>query len=212
MNAGNLLVGVALGAALGYGGARLAPRWLQKPQWGPSAYVAAVANAVLVGLLAGSHGLGRYFWTQLIFVSILTLASLLDLHERIIPNEVVLFGLVAGVLLALVAPYPERSWLQALAGAGAGFGFLLVLALLVKGGMGLGDVKLAAVIGLFLGLKWVGMGLVFAFLAGGVLSGLLLLLRIVGRKDHVPFGPFLALGAAVTAVYGPQIWQWYTSL
>lgn len=212
MSAGNLLAGVAIGAALGYGGARLSPRWLQKPQWGPSAYAAAAVNAVLVGLLAGSHDLGRYFWTQLVFVSILTLASLVDLHERIIPNEVVLFGLVAGLLLAFLAPYPERTWLQAVAGAAAGFGFLLLLALLVKGGMGLGDVKLAAVIGLFLGLKWVGMGLVFAFLAGGVLSGLLLLLRIVGRKDHVPFGPFLALGAAVTAIYGPQIWQWYTTL
>jgi len=208
----DVLGGLALGGALGYGGARLAPRWLKRPQWGQAAYAAAAANAVLVGLLAASHGLGPYFWTQLVFLSLLTLASLVDLHERIIPNEVVLFGLGAGILLLLIAPYPERSWLQALGGAGAGFGFLLVLALLVKGGMGLGDVKLAAVIGLFLGLRWVGMGLVFAFLLGGVLSGALLLLRIVGRKDHVPFGPFLALGAAVTAIYGPQIWQWYTSL
>lgn len=206
-----VLLGAVLGAAAGYGGARLAPRWLEKPPrtWEP--YVAAGFNGLLAGILAAGHPLDNYFWQQLIFVTILTTVSLVDLHDRIIPNEAVIFGLVAGGIMLFALPYPEKSWLEALGGAAAGFAGLLALALLVKGGMGEGDVKLAAVIGLFLGIRWVGMGLVLAFLAGGFLAGLLLLLRLVKRKDHIPFGPWLALGAAVTALYGSEIWTWYTS-
>jgi leader peptidase (prepilin peptidase)/N-methyltransferase len=202
-------VAVALGAGLGYGGARLAPRWLERPPrtWAP--YVAAGVTGLLAGLLAVAHPLDSYFWQHLFFLTLLVTASYVDLHERIIPNELVIAGIVLGGILLLAAPYPEKSWLSALGGAGLGFGLLLVLALLVRGGMGLGDVKLAAVIGLFLGYPGVGMGLLFAFLSGGLVGALLLLFRIVGRKDAIPFGPYLALGAAVTAIYGAGIWTWY---
>jgi len=205
-------VGALLGAALGYGVGRLAPRWMEGQLRPGALYGAAVVNGVLTGLLAWGHGLDRYFWTQMPFFALLMLASLVDLHDRIIPNEVVVAGLALGTLLIFLAPYADRSWKLALGGAALSFGLLLLLALLVPGGMGLGDVKLAAVIGLFLGLKWVGMGLIFAFVAGGLISGVLLLTRRVGRKAYIPFGPFLALGSVVAALYGPQIWAWYTGL
>jgi leader peptidase (prepilin peptidase) / N-methyltransferase len=212
MSALHVAAGAALGAALGYGGARLAPRWLERApkSWGP--YAAAAANGLLAGLLAAGHPLDRYFWQQLFFISLLVAASYVDLHERIIPNELVLAGLGVGAVMLLVIPYPEKSWLQALGGAGLGFGFLLLLAVLVRGGMGLGDVKLAAVIGLFLGYPWVGMGLMLAFLAGGLAGALLILLRVVGRKDVIPFGPYLALGAALTVIYGARLWMWYSGV
>jgi leader peptidase (prepilin peptidase) / N-methyltransferase len=202
-------VGALLGAALGFGGALLAPRWMESRvrPWEP--YLLAGVNGLLTALLAAAHPLDGYFWQHLLFISILTTASLVDLHDRIIPNELVLFGLGAGLLLLFVAPYPDKDWLFGLLGAVAGFLFLLLLALIARGGMGLGDVKLAAVIGLFLGLKWVAMGLVFAFLGGGLISAILLLSRVVGRKSHIPFGPWLALGAVVTVLYGAQIWNWY---
>jgi len=73
----------------------------------------------------------------------------------------------------------------------------------------MGDVKLALIMGLFLGLNWIGMALIFAFLVGGILSAVLLLARRVGRKGHIPFGPFLALGAIVTVIWGWPIWVWY---
>ncbi len=205
-------VAVLLGAAIGYGGARLALRWLQKRPAAWEFYAMAAVNGFLAGLLAAGHPLDNYFWQQLVFLSVLTVASFVDLHDRIIPNELVLFGLVAGGLMLFLLPYPEKTWLSGLYGAVAGFGFLLLLALLVKGGMGFGDVKLAAVIGLFLGFPSVAMGLVFAFFAGGFVGGLLLVLRVVGRKDHIPFGPWLSLGAAVTVLYGAQIWSWYMGI
>ncbi|HYG57748.1 MAG TPA: A24 family peptidase [Symbiobacteriaceae bacterium] len=201
---------LALGAALGYGGGRLAPRWIvEKPMRSWEPYVLSAINGGLMALLAMAHPLDAYFWQHLIFISVLTTASLVDLHDRIIPNELVLFGLAAGGALLLLAPYPDKTWLQALIGAGAGFGFMLVLALIAPAGMGLGDVKLAAVIGLFLGFPWVGMGLVLAFLSGGLLSAVLLIARVVGRKNHIPFGPWLALGAILTILYGARIWSWY---
>jgi leader peptidase (prepilin peptidase)/N-methyltransferase len=212
MSMWQVTVGTLVGVALGYGGALLSSRWLVKPirSWEP--YVTALVNGGLAYLLVHGHGLDRYFWQQLLFLSILTTASLVDLHEMIIPNELVIAGLLFGLGFILLAPHSDQSWQMALAGAAVGFGSLLLLALLVKGGMGMGDVKLAAVIGLFLGLKWVGMGLLLGFLTGGLLSALLLMFRLVTRKDHIPFGPWLAIGAAIAALYGPQIWAWYYPL
>lgn len=205
------LVGAALGAAIGYGGARMAPRWLQNPPRPWEAYAVAAVNGLLAGLLAAQQPLNNYFWQHLIFLSVLTVAAQVDLHDRIIPNELVLFGLGAGLIMIFALPYPDKTWSQALLGGLTGFGLLLLLAILVKGGMGMGDVKLAAVIGLFLGLNWVPMGLIFAFVLGGLVGLALILLKIVGRKDHIPFGPYLALGAAITVLYGAQIYAWYTS-
>lgn len=200
----------AVGAGLGYLGGWLAPRWLEKRPQPWTIYPLVAITALCTGLLAVAHPLtATYFWHQLLFIAILTTAAYVDVHERIIPNELVLFGLAAGLLLMLVAPYPEKSWVQALSGGAAGFGFLLLLALLVPGGMGMGDVKLAAVMGLFMGLTYIGMGLIFSFLAGGIISAGLLIARAVGRKGHLPFGPFLALGSIVTVIYGWEIWVWY---
>jgi prepilin signal peptidase PulO-like enzyme (type II secretory pathway) len=209
---GQLLLAAALGGGLGYLGGWLSPRWLeQRPQpW--AVYTLAGVNAVLTALLALQHPLtGPYFWHHLLFVAILSVSAFADLHERIIPNEVVLFGLAAGLLMMLAAPYPEKSWMQAMSGGAAGFGFLLLLAVLVPGGMGMGDVKLSAVLGLFLGLNYIGMAMIFSFLLGGLVSAVLLVMRAVGRKQHIPFGPFLSLGAYITLLYGWEIWVWYIS-
>lgn len=207
-----VLFGAAFGAAAGYGGARLAPRWMSKPPRPWEFYVAAAVNGLLVGLLAARHGLGSYFWAQILFVTVLTTASLVDLHDKILPDPLVAFGLVSGLLLLFVAPYAEKSWLQGIIGMFSAFAVLFILAIIVPGGMGMGDVKLAAVIGLFLGFPWAGMGLVLSFLAGGLVSALLLTLRIVGRKSAIPFGPWLALGSVLTVLYGQDIWLWYISL
>lgn len=204
-----VLVAALVGAALGYGGGRLAPRWMEKPPQAWAIYALAGVNGLLTGLLAWRYGLSAYFWHQFIFLAILSLASFVDLHDRIIPNELVLFGLGAGLLLMLLSPYAEKGWLQAMGGGGAGFLFLLLLALLVPGGMGMGDVKLAAVMGLFMGFPWIGMGLLLSFLIGGLVSAGMLVARRVGRKQHIPFGPFLALGSILTVIYGGPIWAWY---
>lgn len=206
------LVGAAVGGGLGFGGAWLAPRWMDSTPRREAIWAVIGAAAVLVGLLAYSHGLGAYFWPRAIFLGILVVASFIDLFDRIIPNELMLFGLGAGLLSALVLPSGRWGFFDALLGGVAGLGFLLFLAVLVRGGMGIGDVKLAGVMGLFLGWPWIFMGLVLGFLSGGLVAGALMAFTSVTRKDKIPFGPFLALGAALTALYGEAIWAWYIGI
>ncbi|MBP2018449.1 leader peptidase (prepilin peptidase)/N-methyltransferase [Symbiobacterium terraclitae] len=202
-------VGAVLGGALGYLGARVSPRWLPQPPPAWAQWALAAGTGLTAALLARAYPLTASFWHQLPFVALLLLAAFVDLQDRIIPNELVLSGLGAWLLVMLLAPYGDKSWLSALGGGAAAFAFFYLLAVLVPGGMGMGDVKLALVMGLFLGLNWVAMALFFAFVSGGLTAGVLLALRKVGRRGHIPFGPFMALGGLITLLWGNQIWTWY---
>jgi len=143
----------------------------------------------------------------LVFVTMLLAVTLTDLEQRIIPNKILLVATVLGVAIAAVAvpgTLPER----ALAAAAAG-GLLFLAALIYPRGMGLGDVKLAAVMGLFLGRN-VGPAMLIAVLAGA-LVGLAMIVRegAAARKRAIPFGPFLALGGVVGLLAGDQLVDWY---
>ena len=129
-------------------------------------------------------------------------AAVIDLEHRIIPNKITALGAVLALTLG-TALDPSGEPTRLIAGAAAG-GFLLVAALAYPGGMGMGDVKLAAVMGLFLGSA-VAPAILIALLSG-VLVGAVVIARkgaAAGRKTAIPFGPFLALGAIV-AVYAGQ--------
>jgi leader peptidase (prepilin peptidase) / N-methyltransferase len=143
----------------------------------------------------------------LVFVSLLAAVTLTDLERRIIPNKILVVGAVAAVAIAAVSDpgsLPER----AIAAAAAG-GLLFAAALAYPRGMGLGDVKLAATMGLFLGRE-VGPALFVALLAGA-LVGLAMIAAggAAARKRAIPFGPFLALGGVVGLLYGNQLVDWY---
>ena len=135
-------------------------------------------------------------------------AALIDVEFRIIPNRITGLGAVLALVIGLAldpAGEPERL----IAGVAAG-GFLLLAALAYPGGMGMGDVKLAAVMGLFLG-RAVAPAILIALLAG-VLAGALIIARKgarAGRKTAVPFGPFLALGAIVAVYAGEPLVDLY---
>ncbi|MGA2165932.1 MAG: prepilin peptidase [Solirubrobacteraceae bacterium] len=141
-------------------------------------------------------------------ILLLVPAALIDLEHRIIPNK--LTG--AGALLALglgTALDPMGEPARLIAGAAAG-GFLLAAALAYPGGMGMGDVKLAGVMGLFLGAA-VAPAILIALLSG-VLVGAVIVARKgakAGRKTAVPFGPFLALGGIVAVFAGQPLVNWY---
>lgn len=143
----------------------------------------------------------------LVFVTMLVAITLTDLERRIIPNKILIAGALAALAIAAVADpgsLPER----AIAAAAAG-GLLLAAALAYPRGMGLGDVKLAATMGLFLG-RDVAPALFVALLAGS-LVGLALIARhgTEARKRAIPFGPFLALGGVVGLLSGNELIEWY---
>ena len=144
----------------------------------------------------------------LVLVGVLVTVALIDFDHRIIPNRIMLPAAIAAVAIGIVtdpAGVPE----QLIAGAAAG-GFLLVFALAYPRGMGMGDVKLAAVLGLFLG-RSVAVALLAGVVAGTVAGVLIMARRGVadGRKTAVPFGPFLALGGVIGLLAGPAIVHWY---
>jgi leader peptidase (prepilin peptidase) / N-methyltransferase len=143
----------------------------------------------------------------LVFVTMLAAITLTDLERRIIPNRILLVGAVACVAIALPtdpAGIPERL----IAAVGAG-GLLFLVALAYPAGMGLGDVKLIATMGLFLG-RAVAPAFLIALLAGSVV-GLALLARhgSTARKMAIPFGPFLAFGGVVGMLAGSQLIDLY---
>ena len=143
----------------------------------------------------------------LVFVTMLLAITLTDLERRIIPNKILIVATVIGVAIAAATDpgsLPER----AIAASAAG-GLLFAAALAYPRGMGLGDVKLAATMGLFLG-RDVAPALFVALLAGS-LVGLALIARdgAEARKRAIPFGPFLALGGVVGLLAGNELIEWY---
>jgi len=144
-------------------------------------------------------------------VWVLVVLAFIDAEHKILPNRIVLPSVVAGVALfgiaAALGPGVD-AWLRALAGGAIGFGFMLLLALIAPRGMGMGDVKLSALLGMALGyLGWgrIFAGFFFAFVIGAVGGLAIIAIRGGGRKTQVPFGPSLAAGTIVAVLFGAQI-------
>ncbi len=153
------------------------------------------------------YGLSIDFWTVIILASLMLVVAFIDIDIRIIPNRLVLFGLAAGLVVGLFRP--EAGIVFMVKGLLAGFGSLFAVAVLSRGQMGFGDVKLAAVMGIFLGWEGVLMAIFLAFLAGAVYGIFLMAVMGKGRKTAIPFGPFLS-GATITVYFwSEQIISWY---
>ncbi len=172
-------------------------------------------EALTAGLFALAYT--RFGWSLDLPAALALLCGLvaitgIDLDHQIIPDVLSLPGLVIGFLFSLAAGHGR--WLDSLLGILVGGGVFLVIILasalvLGQAGMGMGDVKLAAMIGAFLGWKLTILSALLAVLVGGPLAGVLLATGRKGRRDPVPFGPFLAFGGTVSLFWGETILAWY---
>jgi leader peptidase (prepilin peptidase) / N-methyltransferase len=143
----------------------------------------------------------------LVFVTMLTAVTVTDLEQRLIPNRILLVSVVLAIPIVVLGD-PGSLAERFVAAAGAG-GLLFLAALAYPGGMGLGDVKLAATMGLFLG-RSVAPALLVALLAGSAIGVSLIVRDGAGaRKRAIPFGPFLALGGVVGLLVGPELIDLY---
>lgn len=142
-----------------------------------------------------------------IFSLIMVVVIFVDLDHRIIPNALTYPGLVVGLLLA-GAGGPRGFLMSLLAAAGAGVVFLLI-AVISRGGMGGGDIKLAAVMGAFLGWPVIAAAMFISFTLGGLVGLALLITGVRRRKDPVPFGPFMAVGGLIALFWGEALIRWY---
>ena len=171
-----------------------------------------------------------------VFAALLVVLTVTDLRERILPDEVNFFGLGAGLLFSFFTrpldgtalwlanrlfefPPPQRalSFADAALGAIAGSGLLWIVAegyfrLRGREGMGLGDVKMMAAVGAFLGLKRTLMTVLLGSLLGSVIGILLIAISKKGRDYELPFGTFLGAGALLVVFFGTPALRWYESL
>lgn len=169
--------------------------------------VIELITAVIFLLLFDKFGLGIYFLKYAVLMSLLVIITLIDLKTQEIPDELIIFGLITGLLLNLYDI--KLNMLQGILGFLLGGGTFLIIAIVTRGAMGGGDIKLMAVLGLFLGWKMVILVALLSFLLGAIISLALIITRIKGRKDYIPFGPFIAMTALITIFYGSQILQLY---
>ncbi|WP_366922508.1 prepilin peptidase [Metallumcola ferriviriculae] len=163
----------------------------------------------LVFLILSLYFQGWQLIGLLFLAAILIAASAIDFKHGIIPNQLIIAGLVVG--LADIFLNVSLTWQQQLLGFFTGGGLLLLLAVVSRGGMGGGDIKLTAVMGIFLGPKLVLVTLVLASALGAAAGVALILAGKKGRKDAIVFGPFLAVGALLALLWGETLLGWYFS-
>lgn len=137
----------------------------------------------------------------------LLVCSLIDYDHQIIPDKVNLVLFIGGV--TLIGLQSTTLLLNGFLGAVVGFGLLYLVAVLSKGGMGGGDVKLAGVLGLYLGWQNVLLTLFMAFLIGSVVGLAWALINNKNLKTALPFGPFLSIATMLVIIWGQQILSWY---
>ncbi len=145
----------------------------------------------------------------LLFSALLT-ASVIDLHHQIIPDVITIPGIIIGLLSStFILPSGISS---ALLGLLIGGGLFFIIALISRGGMGGGDIKLIAMIGAFLGLSDVLITIVLSSFIGSIVGIFMMLMFGKGRKYKIPFGPFLATGGILSLFFKQEILEWYLGM
>ena len=176
-----------------------------------------LATALIFALLYWHYGLSAEFGVMLFYACLFIIIFVIDLEHGLILNKVVYPGMVVALLLALY-PWPWLSESMGLRVANAalggaiGFGIFLLIAIVSRGGMGWGDVKLAALIGLATGFPLIILAIIMGAILGGIVAVALVIAKRRKRRETIPFGPFLALATMVTLLWGSNILDWYLSL
>ncbi len=186
-------------------GAQISPRYPLVEALGAGAALAVV----------GFHGPTPLALAQFAFLCALIVVTFIDLDHQIIPDRVSLPGIVVGFAASFLPGAP--TWQESLIGILIGGGSLWLVAegyyrLTGREGMGGGDIKLLAMIGAFLGWRGVPVTLMLSSLVGSLIGGLLILARGRDTRLPIPFGPFLAGGAACALFFGDPLIDWYLGL
>jgi leader peptidase (prepilin peptidase)/N-methyltransferase len=180
-----------------------------------------LGTGLLFTLLYLYYGLTWELALTIVYSGMLIVLSIIDLEQKILPNKIVYPGIIFAFVVACigtifgfqpeyVAQFGFRLWIvDSIIGSLAGFVLLFIVAMIFKGGMGWGDVKLAGMVGMIVGFPLVFVSLFIAIILGGVIAGLLLLTGIKKRKETIPFGPFIALATIITLLWGEVILKWY---
>ncbi|PYG85645.1 leader peptidase (prepilin peptidase)/N-methyltransferase [Ruminiclostridium sufflavum DSM 19573] len=172
-------------------------------------------------LLYFRFSISMEFFAAAVFSCILICEAFVDFDLKIIPDEFVLVGMLSGAALFAynlfypVSLYGDRAWYNPVIGIACGAGVLLLVAIIgsiiykTEDAMGMGDVKLLAAVGLFLGWRLTLVALFLTVLSAAVISLVLIISRKINGKSTVAFGPFIAIGTFITMLYGWNIIELY---
>ncbi|HXG04521.1 MAG TPA: prepilin peptidase [Candidatus Binatia bacterium] len=171
-----------------------------------------LTTAGLFALAYARFGLTAEFGLAAVLLAALVAITVIDLQHQVIPDVITLPGVVGGFVANLALG--RIGWLDAALGVLVGGGIFWVVlqgSLLILGqeGMGGGDVKLGAMLGAFLGWQATLVAVFLAVVGGGLVALVLLGLNLAGRKDPIPFGPFLAAAGATALLWGDRLMAWY---
>lgn len=195
-------------------------RYCSKPV-SPRYMVVELLTALSITGLYYRFGLSLAFFAFMYLTVLLVAVMFIDFDLRIIPDELVIAGLIGGGILFIYNAFipgqfifGDSNWWTPLLGMVSGSGILLTVATIgffiyKDDAMGMGDVKLLAPIGIFLGWKLCLTGLFIAIIISGVISLFLIILRLKKRKDAIPFGPFIVIGTYLSILWGWDIINWY---
>lgn len=168
-------------------------------------------SGVLFGYLVWHYGFSADLAIAIFYGCLFLVLAVIDLERGLILNKLVYpamaIALTFSLLLSDLDIVPGLA--STAGGGGTGLGLFLIIVIVSRGGMGFGDVKLAALIGLISGFPLVLVAVFLAVISGGLVAVSLLLLKIRGRRQAIPFGPYLSLAAIITLLYGSGILDWY---
>ncbi len=187
-----------------------------------------IGTGVLFGYLYWHYGLSIELAVTAFYCCLFITLMVIDLEHGLILNKIVYPAALVAIIISLFLPpskvtqldgtvalllssLPEPGIAQAAIGGSIGLVLFLLIVLISRGGMGWGDVKMAALIGLITGYL-IFVALLLAVIFGGLVAVILLLLKIRKRKEGIPFAPFLSLATIVTLLWGSSILNWYLGL
>ncbi len=176
-------------------------------------------TGLLFTLLYWKFGLSLELVISLIYACWLTVIFVIDLENQLVLDKIIYPGMVLALALSFFWPgievislMPEGALGRVVSSLTGGVFGLVVMALpfvIYRQGMGMGDIKLGALVGLMTGFPLVLIAVLLSWITGGLVAAILLALKIKKRKDPIPFATFLAASAMVTLLWGQVIWQWY---
>ena len=182
-----------------------------------------LATALIFALLCWHYGLSVELGVMIFYACLFIIIFVIDLEQGLILNKVVYPSMIVALLLALLPQswLTQEIWLthiikpgiaSAAIGGAIGFAIFLLIAIVSRGGMGWGDVKLVALIGLATGFPLVFLAIIMGAILGGIVAVTLMIVKRKKFKETIPFGPFLALSAMITLLWGSNILSWYLRL
>lgn len=169
-------------------------------------------NGILYLIVYLKFGLTLIALKYCILVSLLIVIGMIDYDTQFVFTSTTIFGgIIAGIFIVIQAVVYKEGIIDLILGGAIGFGIIGLIVLLTKG-MGEGDIEIATVCGLFLGIKGILLGLFLAIILGGIVGIIILALKLKKAKEKIAFGPCIAIGSLISMLWGVEILKLYWKL